>query len=427
MEAVSLLGGFHSCAFPHVYSVSGRRAVRHRATFATSIMPETEQASPTPSPSFAPEESAEAASNSSNRRDWNLKGSSQLTRWARARRIRSGKLAGRNSPPEGSYVNGKSSFPEKTDDGIGAQILDHDDKGNASPLFPEKENVIYLVSDGTGWTVEHSVHAALGQFEHCLADQGCSVNTHLFSEVSDVERLVEIVRDAGKERAILVYTLADPVMAETAKKACQLHGVSHLDMLGPITELLGSHLGVAPIGLPRGAPGRKTVLSKEYFKRIEAVEYTIKQDDGALPKNLHKADVVLVGVSRTSKTPLSTYMAQKGYKVANVPLVLGVDPPKELFEMDQNKIYALTINPNYLQAIRFARYKSLGVSSPTAYSDLDHIKKELDYTSKLFSQNPKWPVIEVTGKAIEETAAVILRIYHDREQKYVMPRISRRY
>ncbi|KAH7439698.1 hypothetical protein KP509_04G073100 [Ceratopteris richardii] len=238
---------------------------------------------------------------------------------------------------------------------------------------------------------------------------------------------MEIIRDAGKEHAILVYTLADPAMAEAAKKACQLHGVSHLDMLGPITELLGSHMRVTPMGLPRGASGRKVVLSKEYFKRIEAVDFTIKQDDGAFPKNLHKADVVLVGVSRTSKTPLSTYMAQKGYKVANVPLVLGVDPPKELFAIDQNRIYALTINPNFLQAIRFARYKTLGVSKPSAYSDLDHIRRELDYASKLFVQNPKWPVIEVTGKAIEETAAVILRIYHDRKKKHVMPRISRRY
>lgn len=204
---------------------------------------------------------------------------------------------------------------------------------------------------------------------------------------------MEIIIDAGKERAILVYTLADPGMAETAKKACQLYGVSHLDMLGPITELLGSHMGVVPMGLPRGAPGRKTVLSKQYFKRIEAVEFTIKQDDGALPKNLHKADLILVGVSRTSKTPLSTYMAQKGYKVANVPLVLGIDPPKELFEIDQSKIYALTINPNFLQAIRLARYKSLGVSSRSFYSDLDHVKKELEYSSRLFVQNPKWPVI----------------------------------
>lgn len=355
--------------------------------------------------------------------DWKSKGSSQLTRWARARKARSGRIMERLSDPK---VDVQAPRIGTDDDETEADSVSY--LRDETP-YPQtgNENIIYMVSDGTGWTAEHSVHAALGQFEHCLVDQGCPVNTHLFSEINDVDRLMEIIRDAGKERAILVYTLADPALADAAKKACQFMGIPHLDILGPITELLGTHMGVAPLGLPRGAPGRKTALSKEYFKRIEAVEFTIKQDDGALPKNLHKADVVLVGVSRTSKTPLSTYMAQKGYKVANVPLVLGIDPPKELFEIDQSIIYALTINPNHLQSIRVARYKSLGVTSTSSYSEMDHIKKELDYSSKLFKQNPKWPVIEVTGKAIEETAAVILRIYHDRERKHVMPRISRRY
>ncbi|MCO5576492.1 hypothetical protein L7F22_030302 [Adiantum nelumboides] len=424
MAASPLTQGFYAHALSsvsirqpkHVSQITVVAAVTMSDTTppASSAVPVSEEAQPTPS--------------NSTKKDWNLKSSSQLTRWARTRRLRSGKLADKTSPSAESPVNGQPlQVPPQSDDEniIRANVLGDDDAAASS--FSASENLIYMVSDGTGWTVEHSVHAALGQFEHCLIDQGCPVNTHLFSEVNDVERLMEIITDAGKEHAILVYTLADPAMAETAERACQLHGVSYLDMLGPITELLGSHMGVTPLGLPRGAPGRKTVLSRQYFKRIEAVEFTIKQDDGALPKNLHKADLVLVGVSRTSKTPLSTYMAQKGYKVANVPLVLGIDPPKELFEVDQNKVYALTINPNFLQAIRLARYKSLGVSTTSFYSDSDHIKKELEYSSKLFVQNPKWPVIEVTGKAIEETAAVILRIYHDRERKYVMPRISRRY
>lgn len=206
---------------------------------------------------------------------------------------------------------------------------------------------------------------------------------------------MEIIRQAGQEGAMVVYTLADPVIAQSAKQACLLLGVPHIDILGPITEALGTHLGVTPLGLPRGAPGRKSPLSKQYFKRIEAVEFTIKQDDGALPKNLTLADIVLVGVSRTSKTPLSTYMAQKGYKVANVPLVFGIDPPKELFEIDQNKIFGLTINANFLKAIRLARYRHLGVAeeSRSSYSDMDHIRKELEFSRKLFAQNPRWPVV----------------------------------
>ncbi|KAL0300807.1 UNVERIFIED_CONTAM: putative pyruvate, phosphate dikinase regulatory protein, chloroplastic [Sesamum radiatum] len=288
---------------------------------------------------------------------------------------------------------------------------------------------IYMVSDGTGWTVEHAINAALGQFEHCLVDRVCPVNTHLFSGIDDVERLMEIIAQAAKEGAMLVYTLADPSIAESARQGCRLWGVTSLDILGPITEAVASHLGVSPSGIPRWAPGRNSSLGEEYFQRIEAIEFTIKQDDGALPQNLHKADIVLAGVSRTGKTPLSIYLAQKGYKVANVPLVMNVESPRSLFEIDQEKVFALTINPVVLQTIRRARAKSLGFTDDirSNYCEMDYVKVELECASKIFQQNPVWPVIDVTGKAIEETAAIILRLYHDRKNKCSMPRISKLY
>ncbi|KAG6557503.1 hypothetical protein Mapa_000777 [Marchantia paleacea] len=362
-----------------------------------------------------------------------VKASGQLARWARARKIRA---AGKSSGLNRVDTVEASLSPTKQEVSEGAELAKYaEEEPNesrdlyGSPIEERlEEKCVFMVSDGTGWTADHSVQAALGQFEHCLVDQRCSVNTHLFSDVNE-EKLMEIIRQAGQEGAMVVYTLADPVIAQSAKQACVLLGVPHIDILGPITEALGTHLGVTPLGLPRGAPGRKSPLSKQYFKRIEAVEFTIKQDDGALPKNLTLADIVLVGVSRTSKTPLSTYMAQKGYKVANVPLVYGIDPPKELFEIDQNKIFGLTINANFLKAIRLARYRHLGVAeeSRSSYSDMEHIRKELEFSRKLFAQNPRWPVVEVTGKAIEETAAVILRLYHERRNKFMMPRISSRY
>lgn len=288
---------------------------------------------------------------------------------------------------------------------------------------------IYMVSDGTGWTVEHSVTAALGQFDHCLVDRGCPVNTHLFSGIDDSERLLKIIKQAAKDGSMMVYTLADPSMAEAAKQACRIWGVPSTDILGPITEAVASHLGVLPSGVPRGAPGRSSHLTEEYFQRIEAIEFTIKQDDGALPRNLHKADIILAGVSRTGKTPLSTYLAHKGYKVANIPIVMGVGVPKTLFEVDPEKVFGLTINPVVLQTIRRARAKSLGFSEEVRsnYSEMDHVREELEFARKIFANNPSWPVIEVTGKAIEETAAVILRLYHDRKNKCSMPRISKRY
>lgn len=206
---------------------------------------------------------------------------------------------------------------------------------------------------------------------------------------------MEIVKQAAIEGAMLVYTLADPSMAESARQACKLWGIPSTDILSPITEAIASHLGVSPSGLPRGAPGRNIPLTEEYFRRIEAIEFTIKQDDGALPQNLYKADIVLTGVSRTGKTPLSIYIAQKGYKVANVPIVKGVELPKSLFEIDPEKVFCLTINPVVLQAIRKARAKSLGFSEDTRsnYSEPDYVREELEFARRIFSQNPVWPVI----------------------------------
>lgn len=206
---------------------------------------------------------------------------------------------------------------------------------------------------------------------------------------------MEIVKQAAIEGAMLVYTLADPSMAESARQACKLWGIPSTDILSPITEAIASHLGVSPSGLPRGAPGRNIPLTEEYFRRIEAIEFTIKQDDGALPQNLYKADIVLTGVSRTGKTPLSIYMAQKGYKVANVPIVKGVELPKSLFEIDPEKVFCLTINSVVLQTIRKARAKSLGFSEDTRsnYSEPDYVREELEFARRIFSQNPVWPVI----------------------------------
>lgn len=211
---------------------------------------------------------------------------------------------------------------------------------------------------------------------------------------------MEIVKQAAKEGAMLVYTLADPSMAESAKQACNMWGIPSTDILGPITEAIASHLGVSPSGLPRGAPGRSFPLSEDYFRRIEAIEFTIKQDDGALPENLYKADIVLTGVSRTGKTPLSIYMAQKGYKVANVPIVMGVELPKGLFEVDPEKVFGLTINPLVLQTIRKARARSLGFSEETRsnYSEMEYVREELAVAGKIFAQNPVWPVIGKNSK-----------------------------
>ncbi|XP_027364447.1 pyruvate, phosphate dikinase regulatory protein 1, chloroplastic-like [Abrus precatorius] len=346
--------------------------------------------------------------------------SPQLNRWSRARAIRSGhkldRSGPRTQPLEPNPPQPPISLP-----------LDPNDAVSFDGAEVRTVKSIYIVSDGTGWTAEHCVSAALGQFDYCLVDRGCPVNTHLFSGIDDAENLLEIAKQAAKEGALLVYTLADPSLALAAKQACKLWGVPSTDVLGPITEAIASHLGVSPSGLPRGASGLP--LSDDYFRRIEAVEFTIKQDDGASPQNLAKAHIVLTGVSRTGKTPLSIYLAQKGYRVANVPIVLGLEMPRTLFEVDPKKVFGLTINHVVLQNIRKARTKAMGLGSEgrSNYSEMDYVREELEFAGRLFAQNPLWAVIDVTGKAIEETAAVVLRLYHDRKHQCTMPRISKRY
>lgn len=215
-------------------------------------------------------------------------------------------------------------------------------------------------------------------------------------KIEDRETLMEIIKQAAIEDAMVMYTLADPSMAEAAMRACKLWSISSLDILGPITDAIASHLGANPSGLSRGVTNSS--LNEDYFKRIEAIEFTIKHDDGALPENLEKADIVLVGVSRTGKTPLSTYLAQKGYKVSNVPIVSGVDLPRTLFEIDSRKVFGLIINPVVLQGIREARAKSLGLGSgfETKYSELRSVREELELAKRIFAENPSWPVIGKT-------------------------------
>ena len=162
-------------------------------------------------------------------------------------------------------------------------------------------------------------------------------------------------------------------------------------------------------------PSAMLPLSDEYFRRIEAVEFTVKSDDGKEPRNFRKADLVLVGVSRTSKTPLSTLLAQRGLKVANLPIVLGIEPPPELEQAPQDRVVGLTIEINQLVEIRKARLKQLGMPMDANYGLLEQVKEELAYGQKIFAAHPHWPVIDVTGRAIEETAVIILESLKERD------------
>lgn len=264
---------------------------------------------------------------------------------------------------------------------------------------------IFVVSDSSGDTAEHAVRSALAQFE------GYLVQIRTFPHVTDGRRADAIVKLAAQEGALIVFTLVEPAERSALLESARENHVDTVDLIGSLLGKLSDHLGGLP---PRGIAGLRASLSDEYFRRIEAVEFTVKHDDGAEPRHLFKAEIVLVGVSRTSKTPLSTYLAQKGWKVANIPIVLGIDPAPELYEIDQDKVFGLTIEPETLHAIRMTRIKNLGLNASANYGHLEHIYMELSYCHEIFRRNPTWPVIDVTSRAVEETAAVITKIYTER-------------
>lgn len=263
---------------------------------------------------------------------------------------------------------------------------------------------IIVLSDGTGETAEKMVRAALQQFK------GHLVHVRVQAHVTRPDQLTTWFRIAARQNALVLTTLVSDAMRVQAAVQAAEQGVVHLDLISDLLGVLGTYLELQPVEIP----GLMHQADETYFRRIEAVEYTIKADDGKDPRALAEAHIVLLGVSRTSKTPLSTYLAHKGFKVGNVPIVLDRPFPDQLFQIDPARIFALTIDPDTLQEIRRARLKAMGMARSVNYDDMAYILAELEYAEELFKSHRDWPVIDVTGKAVEETAAIILGILHDR-------------
>lgn len=263
---------------------------------------------------------------------------------------------------------------------------------------------IMVISDATGETAERMVRAAALQFKNI------PINVRTFSRVRLESEMEQVIERAVELHALVVFTVVNDEARDIFLRLIEIHNVEAVDLMGTLIGKLASFLSTEPSGVP----GLLHTLDADYYRRMEAVDFSVKNDDGAEPRNLPKADLVLVGVSRTSKTPLSTYLAQRGLKVANVPLVLGVEPPKELDLVDESRVYGLVIQPDTLRRIRLQRLKHLGMSEDASYGARSHIEQELSYSREVFRAHPNWPVIDVTSKAIEETAADILRLYKQR-------------
>ncbi|MBE3596643.1 MAG: kinase/pyrophosphorylase [Hydrogenibacillus sp.] len=258
---------------------------------------------------------------------------------------------------------------------------------------------VYVLSDSLGETAEYVVRAAVSQFDYEAID------IRRIPFVDDVSTIDEVLASAKENEALIIYTLVVPELVAHLRRECERLGLTAIDLMTPLLESIGARLGQAP----KYKPGLVHKLDEDYFKRVEAIEFAVKYDDGKDPRGILRADIVLVGVSRTSKTPLSMYLAHRRMKVANVPLVPEVTPPKELFQISANKIVGLSIDPEVLHHIRTERLKSLGLGLSASYASLERILEELEYAENLMKRLG-CPVINVTNKAVEETAGIILQM-----------------
>lgn len=258
---------------------------------------------------------------------------------------------------------------------------------------------IYILSDSTGETAERVIRAALSQF------YDGDVRVHRLFKVcsqSDVQQALSI---AVLTPGLVVYTLVDPLLSEAVERVAEECGLITVDLLSPLIYSLSRYLG-AP---SREKPGLLQRIDTDYYRRVEAVNFTVKHDDGQETRYLHKADLVLVGVSRSSKTPLSMYLAHKGYKVANVPIVFGIAPPAELFEIDQTKIVGLLIDPKRLVEIRTSRLVNMRQSTSGSYNDYQQVENEISACRQLYRHHPEWYILNITNKSVEEAASEIMR------------------
>ncbi|MDA1194026.1 MAG: kinase/pyrophosphorylase [Planctomycetota bacterium] len=265
--------------------------------------------------------------------------------------------------------------------------------------------LIVVVSDATGETAQQASKAALAQFGH--HDNRAVLVMSSIRSTPALEQAVIRARDLG---ALLVYTLVDNDLRGAVKDLAQTHGVTVHDLIGGLIRGLATHLGRAPLSVP----GLGHELDEDYFRRIAAVEFAVNNDDGKNPQNLTKADIVIVGISRASKTPLSHYIANRGYRVSNVPIVMGVPLPRELDQVEPQRVFALTLDPVVLMKIRQARMESLRMEEGNDYGDIRQIRREINHAKLIVADHPGWTLVDMSRRAVEEAATMIVEAYRQR-------------
>jgi regulator of PEP synthase PpsR (kinase-PPPase family) len=267
----------------------------------------------------------------------------------------------------------------------------------------KRTHKVYIISDATGATGQRVVRAALAQFANA------EVTVELKPGVRDVDEIRSLVQEAGQVRGTIVHTLALPELRQIMVEEGRMHHVVTIDLMGPLVARLSDALELAPLA----RPGLLRQLDESYLQRIEAIDFSVRHDDGRNPESLPDAELVLVGVSRTSKTPISIFLAYRGWRVANVPVIADLEPPPALNRVDRRRVVALTINPKRLMLLRKARASRMGRSLSLHYANLEHVQRELDWAELLLRRH-RWATVDVTNKSIEESAAEIIALQRRR-------------
>ncbi|PIP94635.1 MAG: bifunctional ([pyruvate, phosphate dikinase] phosphate) phosphotransferase/[pyruvate, phosphate dikinase] kinase [Bdellovibrio sp. CG12_big_fil_rev_8_21_14_0_65_39_13] len=260
---------------------------------------------------------------------------------------------------------------------------------------------IIIISDGTGETATGVCRAVMTQFK----DR--EVYFTRYKNVRTKDQIDAIFEEAAIHHDLIVYTIVSVELRQYIQDLTRTKHVRTLDVLGPALTSFSNYFEQEP----SAEPGLLHAVNDDYFKRVEAMEFTLNHDDGRNTESLYLADIVLVGISRTSKTPLSVFLSLHGYKVVNIPLIPDTPLPPDLFKIDQRKIFALTIDPMALQHIRKNRLTRLGAKEITGdYANINQVTNEVEWANQLFKENKRWPVFNVTEKALEETAAEIIKL-----------------
>lgn len=262
---------------------------------------------------------------------------------------------------------------------------------------------LHLLSDSTGETLENIAKAALAQYDDVETIR------HFWPMVRSEAHLERILQEISQNPGLVLFTLVNPAIRRTLQAQCRALGLPFVAPLDPVIDALSAMLGQAA----KARPGRQHMLDAAYYARVEAIQYTIAHDDGIGYEDWEDADIVLAGVSRSSKTPTSIYLANRGYKTANMPIVLGIELPSALFTLKHPLVVGLTTSADRLVQVRRNRLLSLNQAPETAYVDQEAVAREVAFARRLFADQ-NWPVIDVTRRSIEETAAAVIALVNDR-------------